>query len=117
MGIRVVGVIPEGLPEVSVPSWEWAEVQQLLPTALTLSLVAFIEAISVAKAIEDRHGYRVDANQELRALGMANVIGPCSRVIQRQVVFQELQSRNRQVAGRPSPPGSPPWSLCSRWWS
>ena len=75
MGIRVVGVIPEGLPEVSVPSWEWAEVQQLLPTTLTLSLVAFIEAISVAKAIEDRHGYRVDANQELRALGMANVIG------------------------------------------
>jgi SulP family sulfate permease len=75
MGIKVVGVIPEGLPSLTLPSWSMADAQQLLPTALTLSLVAFMEAISVAKAIEERHGYRVDANQELRALGLANVVG------------------------------------------
>ena len=51
------------------------DVQSLLPIALTLSLVAFMEAISVAKSIEERHGYRVDANQELRALGLANILG------------------------------------------
>ena len=75
MGIKVVGVIPEGLPSFTLPSWSLADAQQLLPTALTLSLVAFMEAISVAKAIEERHGYRVDANQELRALGLTNIFG------------------------------------------
>ena len=75
MGIKVVGVIPEGLPSFSLLSWDMADAQLLFPTALTLSLVAFMEAISVAKAIEERHGYRVDANQELRALGLANIVG------------------------------------------
>ena len=75
LGIHVVGVIPEGLPSFSLPSWSLADAQQLLPTALTLSLVAFMEAISVAKAIEERHDYNVDANQELRALGLANLVG------------------------------------------
>ena len=75
IGIDVVGVIPRGLPSFSPPSWSMGDVQSLLPIALTLSLVAFMEAISVAKSIEERHGYRVDANQELRALGLANIVG------------------------------------------
>lgn len=75
LGIHVVGAIPEGLPSFSLPTWNLAAAQELLPTALTLSLVAFMEAISVAKAIEERHDYRVDANQELRALGWANMVG------------------------------------------
>lgn len=75
MGIRVVGEIPEGLPGWRMPVWTPSDIQTLLPTALTLALVAFMEAISVAKAIEERHGYEVDANQELRALGLANVVG------------------------------------------
>lgn len=75
LGIKVVGVIPDGLPSFTLPAWSLDDARTLLPTALTLSLVAFMEAISVAKAIEERHGYRVDANQELRALGLANVVG------------------------------------------
>ena len=75
MGIAVVGAIPEGLPSFALPTWSMADVQHLLPTALTLSLVAFMEAISVAKALEERHHYHVDANQELRALGLANLFG------------------------------------------
>ena len=75
MGIKVVGHIPEGLPSFAMPLWSVADAQRLLPIALTLSIVAFMEAISVAKAIEDRQGYRVDANQELRALGVANIVG------------------------------------------
>jgi SulP family sulfate permease len=74
-GLKVVGTIPEGLPGFGLPTWRLEHVQTLLPTALTLALVAFMEAISVAKAIEERHAYRVDANQELRALGIANVLG------------------------------------------
>ncbi len=75
LGIKVAGVIPEGLPSFTLPTWSLEDARTLLPTALTLSLVAFMEAISVAKAVEERHGYRVDANQELRALGLANVVG------------------------------------------
>ena len=74
-GVRVVGHIPRGLPVAGLPSWELSDVQTLLPVALTLALVAFMEAISVAKAVEERHDYDVDANQELKALGMANVLG------------------------------------------
>ncbi len=75
MGIDVVGAIPKGLPSFSLPSWNMAAAQQLFPTALTLAIVAFMEAISVAKTMEERHGYRLDANQELRALGLANLLG------------------------------------------
>ena len=75
LGIRVVGHIPSGLPSWSLPNPRWEELQELFPIAMTLALVAFMEAISVAKAIEEHHDYRVDANQELRALGMANILG------------------------------------------
>ena len=74
-GVQVVGHIPRGLPAAGLPSWELSDVQTLLPVALTLALVAFMEAISVAKAVEERHDYDVDANRELKALGMANVLG------------------------------------------
>ena len=74
-GVQVVGHIPRGLPAAGLPSWELSDVQTLLPVALTLALVAFMGAISVAKAVEERHDYDVDANQELKALGMANVLG------------------------------------------
>ena len=74
-GVQVVGHIPRGLPAAGLPSWELSDVQTLLPVSLTLALVAFMEAISVAKAVEERHDYDVDANQELKALGMANVLG------------------------------------------
>jgi SulP family sulfate permease len=51
-------------------------IKQLLPMALTLALVAFMEAISVAKAIEENHKeHIVDPNQELIALGSSNIVG------------------------------------------
>ncbi len=74
-GVQVVGHIPSGLPLPGLPKWDVSDVHALLPVALTLALVAFMEAISVAKAVEERHDYEVDPNQELKALGMANVLG------------------------------------------
>lgn len=75
-GVEVVGLIPQGLPSFQIVSFEIETVKQLFPTALTLALVAFMEAISVAKAIEEKHKtYHIDPNQELLALGTANVIG------------------------------------------
>jgi len=76
LGVSVVGIIPEGLPSFQIPSFELESMKQLLPTAFTLALVAFMEAISIAKTIEEKHkNYFIDPNQELIALGSANIIG------------------------------------------
>lgn len=75
-GLKVVGAVPAGLPSPALPVWDWATVKALLPTALTLSLVAFMEAYSVGKAMETRlKDHRILPNQELRALGLGNLIG------------------------------------------
>ena len=75
-GVSVVGVIPEGLPSFQTPSFEVGYLKKLFPTAFTLALVAFMEAISIGKIMEEKHkNYVIDPNQELIALGSANIIG------------------------------------------
>ena len=75
-GVSVVGVIPEGLPSFQSPSFELGSLKKLFPTAFTLALVAFMEAISIGKTMEEKHkNYVIDPNQELIALGSANIIG------------------------------------------
>lgn len=75
-GVSVVGVIPEGLPSFQIPSFEIGSLKKLFPTAFTLALVAFMEAISIGKTMEEKHkNYVIDPNQELIALGSANIIG------------------------------------------
>lgn len=74
-GMSVVGVIPEGLPSFNTPKLNTEVISNLLPIAMTLALIAFMEAYSVAKAVEEKHDYKVNANQELKALGLSNIIG------------------------------------------
>jgi SulP family sulfate permease len=75
-GVKIVGEIPKGLPEFKMPHFEKETIIKLFPISLTLSLIAFLEAISVAKAIEIKHNdYKVVPNQELIALGVSNFIG------------------------------------------
>ena len=75
-GVRIVGDVPGGLPSLTLPSFEPERISQLFPIALTLALIAFMEAISVAKAVEEKRGEnQVDANQELVALGASNIVG------------------------------------------
>lgn len=76
LGVKIVEDIPDGLPTFGIPTMDFSRIGELLPMALTLSLIAFMEAISVAKAIEVNHKeYEIDSNQELIALGTANIIG------------------------------------------
>ena len=76
IGIKIVGDIPNGLPEFDVPSFDKNQLLDLLPVAITLAVVGFTEAISIAKAIEEKHTeYEVDPNQELIAIGSGNIIG------------------------------------------
>lgn len=71
--VATVGLVPRGLPRFSLPPVNLAAVQGLAGPALTIFLVGFMESIAVAKLIAARERYKVDANQELRALGLANI--------------------------------------------
>lgn len=76
LGVRIVGDIPSGLPGFGVPDLNLQDLRTLAPMAATIALIAFMEAYSVAQAVSQRRGdHEVDADQELRALGMANLLG------------------------------------------
>ncbi len=71
--IAVVGVVPTGLPHLrtdilALPGWP-----SLLPSAALIALVAYVESISIAKALAFRRREKIDPNQELRALGATNL--------------------------------------------
>ncbi|WP_456378562.1 SulP family inorganic anion transporter [Lutibacter sp.] len=75
-GVKIIGDIPEGLPHFKLQKFDLETIKELSPIALTLALIAFMEAISVAKAIEAKHmNYKVIANKELIALGLGNIVG------------------------------------------
>ncbi|MES9811686.1 MAG: solute carrier family 26 protein [Candidatus Thiodiazotropha sp.] len=73
-GGRVVGDIPKGLPALSLPVFDVKTVWQLIPAAITISLIGFMEAISIAKAMAARTRQRLNANQELIGQGLSNVV-------------------------------------------
>jgi SulP family sulfate permease len=75
-GVKILGEVPQGLPAIVVPTFNLDTFNSLLPIALAIALVSFMESIAVAKAIQAKHkSYKVDANQELVALGVANIGG------------------------------------------
>jgi SulP family sulfate permease len=75
MGVAIVGSVPSGLPAPTVPPMDAGAVGDLIPSALAIGLVGFMESIAVAKVYAARHRYEVDANKELVGLGLANVAG------------------------------------------
>ena len=74
-GGAVVGVIPRGLPSLSFPRIDSGIVFHLFPYAAIISLLGFMEAISIAKAMAAKTGQRLDPNQELIGQGLANICG------------------------------------------
>ncbi|MGI9206245.1 MAG: SulP family inorganic anion transporter [Woeseiaceae bacterium] len=72
-GVKTVGDVPAGLPAITLPVFDFNVVQLLLPTALAISFVGFMESISVAKSLASKRRQKVDADQELVALGTANI--------------------------------------------
>jgi SulP family sulfate permease len=71
-GVAIVGEVPSGLPLPSLPSLDASALLALLPAAVTISLVGFMESIAVAQNFARVGGYEIDANQELKGLGLAN---------------------------------------------
>jgi MFS superfamily sulfate permease-like transporter len=74
-GGTVVGEIPEGLPSFNVPTIQWDLLLALLPAALVMALIGFMEATSISKAIATSTGERVDTSKELVGQGLANIAG------------------------------------------
>lgn len=77
-GGAVVGVVPSGFPPLVVPNLDIKVMLRLLPFAVIISLLGFMEAISIAKAMAAKTGQRLDPNQELIGQGLANMIGSCA---------------------------------------
>lgn len=74
-GGAVVGYIPKGLPSFEVPNIRWDLLLALLPSALVMALIGFMEATSISKAIATTTGERVDTSKELIGQGLANITG------------------------------------------
>ena len=72
-GIQTVGEIPSGLPDIHLPFWTWQQVVQLLPGAAMIAMVSFVESISIAQATAFQQRSALNSNQELLALGFANI--------------------------------------------
>lgn len=75
MGGKVVGSIPEGLPGLAMPALNMDMVAQLFPSAMIISMVGFMEAISIAKAMAAKTKDRIDPNKELIGQGLGNIAG------------------------------------------
>ncbi len=74
-GGAVVGMIPRGLPSLSMPEINLKIILRMFPYAAIISLLGFMEAISIAKAMAAKTGQRLDPNQELIGQGLANIFG------------------------------------------
>ena len=74
-GGRVVGKIPVGLPTFAVPHMHWDLFLMLLPGALVMALIGFLEATSISKAISAMTRERINPSRELIGQGLANIVG------------------------------------------
>jgi SulP family sulfate permease len=72
-GVKIVGQVPAGLPSLTWPTFDLGVWQMLLPSALAISFVGYMQSISAAKALASKRRQKVDADQELIALGIANL--------------------------------------------
>jgi len=103
-GVAVVGAIPGGLPVPGIPDVSLADLGQLLPVAAGIALVGYTDNVLTARSVAARHGYRVDPNQELLALGLTNLTAgvsqgfPISSSASRTAVPASLGSRTQLVS-------------------
>lgn len=74
--VHILGAIPKGLPSFKGPGLDIDLIVRAFPTAMALSFIAFAEAMTISKAVEDKSNeYHTDPDQELKALGVSNILG------------------------------------------
>jgi len=72
-GVKLLGEVPRGLPVPSLPAVPWEDVVDLLPLALACFLLGAVETAAIGRMFAEKHGYRLDSNQEFLALAAANL--------------------------------------------
>ena len=72
-GVKIVGMVPLGLPPLIIPSFDLQTWRSLLPAALAIALVGYMEGFSGAQALASKRREKIDPNQELIAFGAANL--------------------------------------------
>lgn len=77
-GVSVVGAVPSGLPSLGLPAIEWQQLQALWIPALLISLVGFVESVSVAQSLALKRGQRIQPDRELLGIGAANIASALS---------------------------------------
>ncbi len=104
LGVATVGDVPRGLPAFVVPTADLASVRRLLPTALVIFFVGYMESISVAKYVAARSGYKVNPDRELLGLGAANLVSslfsgyPVTGGFSRTAVMVQAGARTQRAA-------------------
>ena len=74
IGLKTVGALPAGLPHLHWPSLRLTDVDGVVPLAFACFLLAYIEGVSAARALAERHEQQIDARQELLGLSAANLL-------------------------------------------
>ena len=74
-GLAVVGRVPQGLPQLTLPQITWQKLGMLMPTAISIVITGFMMSIAISESIASREKYKVNANREFLGLGLANAVG------------------------------------------
>lgn len=77
-GVSVVGAVPTGTPPLGPPEMDWSIISQLAGPAILVSVIGYVESVSVAQTLAAKRRQRIDPNQELLALGASNVASAMS---------------------------------------
>ena len=73
-GVEVIGSVDGGVPLPAIPSVSWHDLLGLLPGAVAVAIIGYAESATVAESMGTEHGYDVEPDRELRAVGIANIL-------------------------------------------
>jgi high affinity sulfate transporter 1 len=78
-GVKLLGEVPQGLPDIGLPAVRWEDINEMLPLAFACFLLAAVETAAIGRTFAAKHGGRLDANQEFLALGVSNLAAGLGR--------------------------------------
>ena len=78
-GVKLLGEVPHGLPALGLPAVGWEDLNTILPLAMACFLLAAVETTAIGRMFGQKHGYRVDTNQEFLALAASNLAAGLGR--------------------------------------
>jgi sulfate permease, SulP family len=78
-GVKLLGEVPQGLPNLGLPAIQWSDLNNLLPLALACFMLGAVETAAIGRTFAVKHGGRLDANQEFLALAVANLAAGLGR--------------------------------------